>query len=156
MQLEIQRKANETNQSYDVLNSQQLKDVARLVKHELKNLCFTLGTVIQYNFFNKHLTLKIINGTSVTRNDDECDLEKSFNKLNLDKTTVGNIFKITTSTHIQISCDNSENLENNAEPIPDYAITKEDIGGLSKQLDIIEEAMDFALGLRDVPKGKKP
>ncbi|XP_073826078.1 ATPase family gene 2 protein homolog A [Musca autumnalis] len=153
--LEIQTKTSEGTQENtdDNLNDQQLKDLERLLKHELKNLCFAINTVIHYNFFNKPLNLKIVSGTNV-KHTNAGELEASFNKLSLNSSSpFGDIFKITNSTEVKIS--NGRMLASNSPEDTDYTISREDIGGLHQQLDIIDEAIDFALGLRDIPKGVK-
>ncbi|XP_005176271.1 ATPase family gene 2 protein homolog A [Musca domestica] len=138
------------------LNEQQLKDLERLLKHELKNLCFAKNSIIHYNFFNKQLKLLVLDGTSVAANTSNSgELERTFDKLSLDSSSVGDIFKVTNSTEIKISSDSWKNSDNNGLEESGYSITKDDIGGLHPQLNIIEEAIDFALGLREIPKGVK-
>lgn len=137
------------------LNEQQLKDLERLLKHELKNLCFVKNSIIHYNFFNKQLKLLVLDGTSVAANaTNSGELERTFDKLSLDSSSVGDIFKVTNSTEIKISSDSWKKSDNNGLEESGYSITKDDIGGLHPQLNIIEEAIDFALGLREIPKGK--
>ncbi|XP_013102374.2 ATPase family gene 2 protein homolog A [Stomoxys calcitrans] len=136
----------------DPLNDQQLKDLGRLLKLEYKNLCYTKGSHIRYDFFNKSLELKVIEATNM-KDDAVYDLEKSIEKLTLNKNSNGDIFKIANCTQVDVVYENNEKqAENNEDAI---SVVKDDIGGLAKQLEIIEEAIDFALGLRDIPKGVK-
>ncbi|KAI8124939.1 hypothetical protein FF38_12501 [Lucilia cuprina] len=149
-----------TSQDDEPLNSQQLKDVDRLLKLELRNLSFTLDSVVYFNFFNKTLTLKIIYWSALSCNSNNDDpsnvLEKSLNDLNINKHSPSeDIFKVTNATIIEVSSENIPNSDDESEDLSRYLVTKNDIGGLSKQLEIIEEAIDFALGLRRIPKGVK-
>ncbi|XP_075152525.1 uncharacterized protein LOC142226407 isoform X1 [Haematobia irritans] len=139
-----------------ILNSQQISDLERLLKFELKNLCFVKDSLIKYDFFNKSLKLKVLNAASVCE-DNACDLDKAFDKLSLDKNiNRGDIFKITISTDIRIIYENIKTSDETSDGGGmSHLITTDDIGGLSKQLEIIEESMDFALGLRAVPKAIK-
>lgn len=152
MLLQIQTSPERSHE--EPLNVQQLKDLDRLLKLELKNLSFTLGSLVYFNFFNKQLTLKIIYWTSLnTHNDDDTAsiLENSFKKLSLSD----DVFKVTNTTTIEVSSENIPTSDEETEDTSKYLITKEDIGGLTKQLEIIEEAMEFALSLRAIPQGKK-
>lgn len=141
------------------LSSQQLKDVDRLLKLELKNLSFTLDSLVYFDFFNKKLTLKIIYWSAVPDSFDNGDpsvaLEESLDKLNLNKHTNSEVFTVTNSTSVEVSSENipSSDEENDDKTLSKYLITKKDVGGLDKQLEIIEEIIDFALGLRNVPEG---
>ncbi|XP_065356867.1 ATPase family gene 2 protein homolog A [Calliphora vicina] len=147
------------NQDDEPLNSQQLKDVDRLLKLALRNLSFTLDSVVYFNFFNKPLTLKIIYWSAVNTNsndDPSSVLETSLNNLNINKHSPGeDIFKVTNSTTIEVSTENIPNSDDESEDLSKYLVTNKDIGGLSKQLEIIEESIDFALGLRKIPQGVK-
>lgn len=131
------------------LNSQQLKDVDRLLKLQLRNLTFTLDSTVHFNFFNKPFILKIISWTAVGSSD---DLEQSIENLHISKHS-NDFFKVTNCTTIEVSSENVPNSDEESEEIPKYLFTKSDIGGLNKQLETIEEAIDFALGLRGIPHG---
>ena len=142
----------------DSLSSQQLKDVDRLLKLELRNLSFTLDSLVYFDFFNKKLTLKIIYWSAVPDSIDNgtpsADLEESLSKLNLNKHSSSEVFTVTNITTVEVSSGNIPTSdEEGDDTLPKYLITKKDIGGLTKQLEIIEEAIDFALGLRNVPEG---
>ncbi|XP_061394458.1 ATPase family gene 2 protein homolog A [Musca vetustissima] len=149
--LEIEKESSENGGETNIdLNDQQLQDLERLLKHELKNLCFAKDTIIHYNFFNKQLKFKVIGGTNITEAKSN-ELEIDFKKLSLN--TIGDIFRVTNTTEVKISKDESKQLESAEDT--NYSISKEDIGGLQPQLNIIEEAIDFALGIREIPKGVK-
>ena len=142
----------------DSLSSQQLKDVDRLLKLELRNLSFTLDSLVYFDFFNKKLTLKVIYWSAVPDSIDNgassADLEESLSKLNLNKHSSREVFTVTNITTVEVSSENIPTSdEEGDDTLPKYLITKKDIGGLTKQLEIIEEAIDFALGLRNVPEG---
>ncbi|KAM7352724.1 ATPase family gene 2 protein homolog A [Cochliomyia hominivorax] len=150
-----------SNEDDVILNSQQLKDVERLLKLELRNLSFTLDTTIYFNFFNKPLTLNILHWSALSdKNEDpskEDTLEESLNKLNISKHSLTeDIFKVTNSTAVEVLTENIPNSDDDeSEGNRKYFITKLDIGGLNKQLEIVEESIDFALGLRKIPQGVK-
>lgn len=144
-----------SNQDDEPLTSQQLKDVDRLLKLELRNLSFTLDSVVYFNFFNKPLILKIIYWSAINNEDPSTVLQQSLNNLNINKHSAGDyIFKVTNFTTIEVSSENIPNSDDETENITKYLITRKDIGGLNSQLEIIEEAIDFALGLRKIPQGK--
>lgn len=153
--LQIQCCSDKDRQHEDDLNVQQLKDLARLMKSELRNISLTIGTMVRYNFFNRNLTLKVVGWSNIRTSDNGTTLEESFQELNLNKNKMEDIFKVTPSTVIEIQGYGNENaLPVTKEDDISNRITKQDIGGLYKQLEIIEEALDFALNLRVIPKGK--
>lgn len=144
-----------SNDGDEPLTSQQLKDVDRLLKLELRNLAFTLDSTVYFNFFNKSLTLKIIYWSALNENNNDSGLEESLNKLDINKSSADDIFKVTNATTVEVSSEDIPNSDDDEQDeTSKYLVTKMDIGGLNKQLEIIEEAIDFALGLRKIPQGE--
>uniref|UniRef100_A0A1A9WZS4 AAA+ ATPase domain-containing protein n=1 Tax=Glossina brevipalpis TaxID=37001 RepID=A0A1A9WZS4_9MUSC len=136
----------------DTLTLIELRDLKRLLKLELKNFCFTRGSRVHFNFFNKELLLRVTQWIDVV--EDEL-LESALNKLSLENKNGEIVFKITNITTLEITTEERrleiENEETNSKF--KYMLRREDIGGLTAQLETVEETMDLALGLRKIAKG---
>ncbi|XP_053957676.1 ribosome biogenesis protein SPATA5 [Anastrepha ludens] len=133
----------------------QLKDVERMLTLELKNLIFTKGSRIFIDFFNKDLTLQAISWNCFENKsvaaEDEKALEEKFENLKLECDV--EFFEISGATRIEIERPKSDKVEeSNANA---NVVSKMDIGGLEQQIEIIEEAVDMAFGLKAVPAGVK-
>ncbi|KAI9585475.1 ATPase family protein 2 homolog [Glossina fuscipes] len=154
--LQLQTRAPELrlNDSDEPLTLVELKDLKRLLKLELKNFCFTCGSRVHFDFFNKDLWFKVNQWNDVV---DDATLESTFNKLSLENKSRKTVFKVTNITILEIDAQEQTSEIENDEigKIPTYMITREDIGGLTTKLEIVEETMDLALALCKIPKGVK-
>ncbi|XP_004521824.1 spermatogenesis-associated protein 5 isoform X1 [Ceratitis capitata] len=136
----------------------QLKDVERLLKFEMKRFIFTKGSRIFMDFFNRELTLQVVSWSSfsdsatVEETVEKC-LAQSLERLSLHSESDDTFFEVTTGTSFEIERPKPVESDENHANI--NVVSKMHIGGLDKQIDIIEEAMDMALGIRAVPAGVK-
>lgn len=134
----------------------QLKDVERLLKFEMKRFIFTKGSRIFMDFFNRELTLQVVSWSSfsdsaiVEETVEKC-LAQSLERLSLHSESDDTFFEVTTGTSFEIERPKPVESDENHANI--NVVSKMHIGGLDKQIDIIEEAMDMALGIRAVPAG---
>ncbi|KAH8377161.1 hypothetical protein KR093_003735 [Drosophila rubida] len=133
------------NESESQLQPEQLSDVAAVLKREIVNQIYSQGSVVHLNFFNKQLTFSLDSWQSV----EEQALEDALSRLSIDKSKQ-QFVQITNVTRVE--------LINKAEVKQiqlERRITKAKIGGLTKQLQLVEESMDYALGYRSLPTGVK-
>lgn len=135
----------------------QLIEVERLLKFELKKLLFTKDSRIFMDFFNKQLILQVVSWRSFLEEPcakrDEMSLTETFENLTLKCEAAPKFFEVTLATKINIERKKSTEIKENSSNMT--SIKKIDIGGLDRQIEIIEEAMDTALGVKNVPACRK-
>ncbi|XP_011210671.2 ATPase family protein 2 homolog [Bactrocera dorsalis] len=135
----------------------QVKEVERLLKFELKKLIFTKDSRIFMDFFNKKLSLQVVSWRSFLEDpcakDVDLSLTETFENLTLKSDATPKFFEVTLGTKINIERTKSSEIKESSPQMT--SINKMDIGGLDNQIKIVEEAMDIALGLKNVPAGVK-
>ncbi|KAH8412839.1 hypothetical protein KR009_006210 [Drosophila setifemur] len=133
------RQQNSTETS---LNAGQLQEASAILKREIVNRIFCQGSRIHMNFFNKSLTfcLERWQGT----------VEEALAGLSL-KVKPLQFVQVTNVTKLQV-IQKDEGLQQE-EQMKSNRITKSDIGGLDRQLQLVEESMEYALGFRSLPAG---
>lgn len=153
-------------QSNETLNAQLLKDINRVVKHELKDLYVTQGTNLHMNFFNQFIRFEVEEWQVDKKSRAELlSLHEQIANLSLEdaKHLVHVEGSVKDTTLIgQITSDSTITLVEKTPPSKDDAeackttATLKDIGGLSQQLEEIQEALDLALdiGKHYMPKGR--
>ncbi|KRF85609.1 uncharacterized protein Dvir_GJ16276, isoform B [Drosophila virilis] len=99
---------------------------------------------LHLNFFNKPLTFRLESWRGV----EECGVEDALARLSLAKSQ--QFVQITSATRLELLLS-----EEQAKPEPEQKLTKAKIGGLDKEIQLVEESMDYALGYRPLPKGIK-
>ncbi|XP_033248612.1 ATPase family protein 2 homolog isoform X1 [Drosophila miranda] len=126
------------------LKSAQLKDATALLQRAMVNQIYCQGTKIHFNFFNKSLTFRLESWQGA--------VEDALAGLSLEAKP-RQFVQVTNVTRLQlIPQEEEEQLEEQTRPL---RITKCQIGGLDKQLQLVEESMEYALGLRTLPAGLK-
>ncbi|KAH8293075.1 hypothetical protein KR044_000491 [Drosophila immigrans] len=132
------------DESESKLEPEQLTDVAAVLKREIVNQIYSQGSVLHLNFFNKQLTFSLDSWQGV----EESSLDDALSRLSLDKSQ--QFVQITNVTRVElITKPEVKQLQ------PQQRITKAKIGGLTKQLQLVGESMDYALGFRPLPAGVK-
>ncbi|XP_033248613.1 uncharacterized protein LOC108161570 isoform X2 [Drosophila miranda] len=125
------------------LKSAQLKDATALLQRAMVNQIYCQGTKIHFNFFNKSLTFRLESWQGA--------VEDALAGLSLEAKP-RQFVQVTNVTRLQlIPQEEEEQLEEQTRPL---RITKCQIGGLDKQLQLVEESMEYALGLRTLPAGE--
>ncbi|EDW71282.1 ATPase family gene 2 protein homolog A [Drosophila virilis] len=132
------------NGSESSLEQQQLPDVAAVLKQDLINNIYCRHSELHLNFFNKPLTFRLESWRGV----EECGVEDALARLSLAKSQ--QFVQITSATRLELLLS-----EEQAKPEPEQKLTKAKIGGLDKEIQLVEESMDYALGYRPLPKGIK-
>ncbi|XP_034099963.1 ribosome biogenesis protein SPATA5 [Drosophila albomicans] len=135
---------SQLNESEAKLEPEQVPDVAAVVKREIVNQIYSQGSVIHLNFFNKQLSFSLDNWQGI----EEQALEDALSRLSLDKSQ--QFVQITNVTRVELVRKPEVQ-----ETQPEQRITKAKIGGLTKQLQLVEESMDYALGYKPLPAGVK-
>lgn len=77
-------------------------------------------------------------------------MEDALERLSLDKTQ--QFVQITSATRVELVYKGE--MGKDLQPQWEHRITKSKIGGLEKQIQLVEESMDYALGYRFLPAGK--
>ncbi|XP_030565012.1 ATPase family protein 2 homolog [Drosophila novamexicana] len=132
------------NSSESGLEQQQLPDVAAVLKQDIVNHIYCKHSELHLNFFNKPLTFRLESWRGV----EECAVEDALARLSLAKSQ--QFVQITSATRLELLLS-----EEQAKPEPEQQLTKAKIGGLDKEIQLVEESMDYALGYRALPKGIK-
>lgn len=136
-----------SNSSESELEPMHLPDVAAVLKRNIVNQVYRKGSELYLNFFNKPLTFRMESWQGV----EEDALEDALANLSLANTQ--QFVQITNATRLEILL-NEEQVEEQ-QPELDQGLSKAKIGGLDKQIQLVEESMDFALGYKPMPKGKR-
>ncbi|XP_067624191.1 ATPase family gene 2 protein homolog A [Eurosta solidaginis] len=141
------------------LDDIQFRNVERLLKFELKKLIFTKHSDVFMDFFNKDLTMQVISWTSfedMTKDEQGVELlEAKLDNLKLENTKTKTFFEVTGATRLEIVRPEKQCEEEELSANINNVVTKLDIGGLENQIEVIQEAMEMALGLKFVPEGVK-
>ncbi|EDX04839.1 GD22101 [Drosophila simulans] len=124
------------------LMSGQLKDAIALLKRDMVNRVFCKDSLIHMNFFNKSLTFRLERWQST--------VEEALAGLSLDSKPL-QFIQITNVTKLHLITDDANQQEE--EQKISHRITKSQIGGLDRQLQLVEESMEYALGFRTLPAG---
>ncbi|ALC39443.1 CG5776 [Drosophila busckii] len=126
----------------------QLKDVAAVLKRDIVNQIYCQGSVLHLNFFNKHLSFCLESWQPIQQS----SVEQSLAALSLEK--VQQFMQITNATRLDLHQGTKE--QDEAQQLgKEPRITKAQIGGLKRQMQIVEESMECALGFRALPAGVK-
>ncbi|EDV32099.1 uncharacterized protein Dana_GF15657 [Drosophila ananassae] len=126
------------------LRAEQLQDATHIVKKDIVNHIYCVGSRIRTNFFNKSLTFAFEHWQS--------SVEETLSNLSLESKPL---------TFVQVTNVTKLQLVNGAEEHPQEKqpsssrITKSQIGGLDRHLQLVEESMEYALGFRKLPAGLK-
>jgi len=107
------------------------------------NRVFCKDSQIHMNFFNKSLTFRLERWQGT--------VEDALAGLSLDSKPL-QFVKVTNVTKLQLIAENSG--QQQEEQKISHRITKSQIGGLDRQLQMVEESMDYALGFRALPAGE--
>lgn len=125
------------------LKSVQLQDAIALLKRDMVNRVFYKDSLIHMNFFNKSLTFRLERWQST--------VEEALAGLSLDSKPL-QFIQVTNVTKLHLITDDANQQEE--EQKISHRITKCQIGGLDRQLQLVEESMEYALGFRTLPAGK--
>ncbi|XP_017857950.1 PREDICTED: spermatogenesis-associated protein 5 [Drosophila arizonae] len=136
-----------SNSSESELEPMHLPDVAAVLKRNIVNQVYRNGSELYLNFFNKPLTFRLESWQGV----EEDALENALANLSLVNTQ--QFVQITNATRLEILLNKEQVKEQ--QPELDQGLSKAKIGGLDKQIELVEESMDFALGYKPMPKGIK-
>lgn len=144
------------------LNKQILRDVCKILKQQIKDFYVMEGTHIYLDFFNQSLLLKVeeLRGkgsikmtASLEEQMKAVSLTENENVLRAAQIDVNTILEILSKEEDPKSeaMSGRENIDH-CSTFVDF----QDIGGLSKQIEAIKEAIDLAMGYssRRIPKGK--
>lgn len=139
--------------SFKSTNEQELQnlsicDIKLMLKKQINDSILINGNKVVINFFNKQLEFVLVSCNSSIAGE-EVTLESELEKLSLKD----NFFRIVNSTSIEIESHQSPSNSSPVDSSP--CISKKDIGGLSQQLQKVEEAMRIGLGMKQLPKGVK-
>lgn len=107
------------------------------------NHIFCVGSRIRTNFFNKSLTFAFEHWQS--------SVEDTLANLSLESKPLAFV-QVTNVTKLQLISGAEEQLPEKEER--SSRITKSQIGGLDRHLQLVEESMDYALGFRKLPPGR--
>ncbi|SPP82098.1 ATPase family protein 2 homolog [Drosophila guanche] len=127
------------------LKSGQLKDATALLQRAMVNQIYCQGTKIHLNFFNKSLTFRLESWQGA--------VEDALAGLSLEAKSL-QFVQVTNVTRVQLIPQEDEE-DKLKEQTSSFRITKSQIGGLDKQVELVEESMEYALGLRTLPAGLK-
>lgn len=130
------------------LQNSSLSDIKLMLKKQMKDSIFSIGNKIVLSFYNKQLEFVVLSHNSCI-DGSETSLESQLEKLSLKE----QFFTVVNSTSIEI--ESIKTPSTSKCNTPSDSIKKEDIGGLSQQLQQVEEAMRIALGLKQLPSGIK-
>lgn len=147
------------------LNAQILKDVTKVLKQQLKDLCVAKDTQLYLDFFNQNLCLQVQRWDKDDSIEVISSLEKQVQAISLEEDNdYTEIVQITSDTIIEIISENESSKQNAMDACSNNTTTVDttisttfnDIGGLSKQLAKIKETLDLAMGhnTQYMPKGK--
>ncbi|KAH8352622.1 hypothetical protein KR084_005340 [Drosophila pseudotakahashii] len=129
------------NSTETPLKSGQLQDAIALLKREMINRVYCKDSQIHMNFFNKSLTFRLERWQGT--------VEEALAGLSLDSKPL-QFVQVTNVTKLQLIVDSSQQQEKQK---ISHRITKSQIGGLDRQLHLVEESMEYALGFRAMPAG---
>ncbi|KAH8250820.1 hypothetical protein KR038_011013 [Drosophila bunnanda] len=120
----------------------QLQEALALLKRDIANRIFCKGSEIHMNFFNKSLLFRLErwHGT----------VEEALASLSLDSKPL-QFVQVTNVTKLQLIAESAE--QQQQEQKKTHRTTKSQIGGLDRQLHLVEESMEYALGFRTLPAG---
>ncbi|XP_052851288.1 ribosome biogenesis protein SPATA5 [Drosophila gunungcola] len=124
------------------LTSGQLQEAVSLLKREMVNRVFCQHSQIHMNFFNKSLVFRLERWQGT--------VEEALAGLSLDSKPQ-QFVQVTNVTKLQLIPENSD--QQHEDQTMSHRITKSQIGGLDRQLQLVEESMDYALGFRALPAG---
>lgn len=132
------------NASESSLEHVEFKNVAAVLKRNIINHIFCQGSKLHLNFFNKPLIFSLESWRGVEDN----SVEQALERLSLEKSQ--QFAQVTSATRIEL-VHNEEHTKQQHPPV--QRITKTKIGGLDKQIQLVEESLDYALGYRPLPAG---
>lgn len=133
------------NTSESSLEHIKFKDVAAVLKRTIVNQIFCQGSKLRLNFFNKPLIFSLESWRGV----DESSVEQALERLSLDKSQ--QFVQVTSVTRIELLPN--EDQAKQQQPQLQQRVTKAKIGGLDKQIQLVEESLDYALGYKPLPQG---
>ncbi|XP_037957222.1 ATPase family protein 2 homolog [Teleopsis dalmanni] len=130
----------------------QIKDIERLLRQHMKNLIFAPNNIINYNFYNKTLKLKVVKWFRFEDQDnaEKNSLEAAFENLTLHKRGSNDFFRVIIATYVKVL---TQTHNTDSEGSIRQKITVADIGGLDHELETVMECIDLALGFKFVPYG---
>lgn len=135
------RQLNTSESSLEHVDS---KHVTAVLKRNIINHIFCQGSKLYLNFFNKKLIFTLESWQGVEEN----SVEQALERLSLEKTQ--QFAQVTSATRLEIL----HNVEQDKQQQPALQrITKAKIGGLEKQIQLVEESLEYALGYRPLPAG---
>ncbi|XP_020807953.1 spermatogenesis-associated protein 5 [Drosophila serrata] len=120
----------------------QMQEAIALLKRDIVNGIFCNGSEIYMNFFNKKLLFRLERWQGT--------VEEALASLSLDSKPL-QFVQVTNVTKLQLIAESAEQQQN--EQKKNHRITKSQIGGLDRQLHLVEECMEYALGFRALPTG---
>ncbi|XP_017026057.1 ATPase family gene 2 protein homolog A [Drosophila kikkawai] len=120
----------------------QLQEAIALLKRDIVNRIFCKGSEIHMNFFNKSLLFRLERWQGT--------VEEALAGLSLDSKPL-QFVQVTNVTKLQLIAESAEQQLKEQKKI--HRITKTQIGGLDRQLNLVEESMEYALGFRALPTG---
>ncbi|XP_017012820.2 ATPase family gene 2 protein homolog A [Drosophila takahashii] len=124
------------------LKTGQLQDAIALLKRDMVNRVYSKDSQIHMNFFNKSLTFRLERWQGT--------VEDALANLSLDSKPL-QFVQVTNVTKLQLIGESNE--QQQEEQKISHRITKSQIGGLDRQLELVEESMEYALGFRALPAG---
>lgn len=119
----------------------QLQEAIALLKRDIVNRIFTKGSQIHMNFFNKSLLFRLERWQGT--------VEEALAGLSLDSKPL-QFVQVINVTKLQLIPEKAEQQEQQRI----HRTTKSQIGGLDRQLQLVEESMEYALGFRALPTGE--
>ncbi|EDW04191.1 ATPase family protein 2 homolog [Drosophila grimshawi] len=127
------------------LENVQLMDAIAVLKSQMINQVYCMQSVLHLNFFCKSLVFRMDSWQAI----EESSMENALSRLSLDKSP--QFVLVTNATRLELSLG-----EEKQEQLPaEQRTTKAKIGGLDKQLSLVEESMEYALGYKPLPAGIK-
>ncbi|XP_016964479.1 ribosome biogenesis protein SPATA5 [Drosophila biarmipes] len=130
------------NSTGSPLSPPQLQDALALLKRDMVNRVFCEGSQVLMNFFNKSLTFRLERWQGT--------VEKALAGLSLDSKP-SQFVQVTNTTKLQLMAENTG--QQQQEQKISLRVTKSQIGGLDRQLQLVEESMEYSLGFRTLPAG---
>ncbi|XP_016987875.1 ATPase family protein 2 homolog [Drosophila rhopaloa] len=130
------------NNTETFLKSGQLEEAIALLKREMVNRIFCKDSQIHMNFFNKSLIFRLVRWQGT--------VEEALAGLSLDSKPM-QFVQVTNVTKVQLISENSN--QQSVDETISHRITKSQIGGLDRQLQLVQESMEYALGFRALPAG---
>ncbi|KAH8282970.1 hypothetical protein KR054_011222 [Drosophila jambulina] len=130
------------NSKESPLAAGQLQEAIALLKRDIVNRIFCKGSEIHMNFFNKLLVFRLERWQGT--------VEEALAGLSLDSKPL-QFVQVTNVTKLQLISESAE--QQQKEQKKNHRITKSQLGGLDRQLNLVEESMEYALGFRALPTG---